>query len=113
MEEFDTLNSREKTIAVLGYRWWSQAAKRKGVIIKKKQCNVRKQRIECPTAVGGVSNRSRNGAPSRKRCVVNGQMTMASNKRVPPSPPRHPRGSYIVLSLLSLEVAIPENKLSH
>ena len=30
--------------------------------------------------VGGVSMRSRNGAPSRKGCVVNGQMTKASNK---------------------------------
>ena len=34
---------------------------------------------ECPN-VGGVSIRSRNGAPSRKGCVVNGQMTKASNK---------------------------------
>ena len=31
---------------------------------------------------------SRNGAPSRKGCVVNGQMTKASNKRVRP-PPHH------------------------
>ena len=30
--------------------------------------------------VGGVSNRSRNGAPLRKGCVVNGPMTKASNK---------------------------------
>ena len=39
--------------------------------------------------VGGISNRSRNGAPSRKGCVVNGQMTInkASNKRLPPPPP--------------------------
>ena len=34
----------------------------------------RKQRNERP-AVGNVYNRSRNGAPSRKGCVVNGQMT--------------------------------------
>ena len=27
-----------------------------------------------------VAIRSRNGAPSRKECVVNGQMTKASNK---------------------------------
>ena len=27
-----------------------------------------------------VSIRSRNGAPSRKRCVANGQMAKASNK---------------------------------
>ena len=36
--------------------------------------NVWKQRNERPT-VGGVSIRSRNVAPSRKGCVVNGQMT--------------------------------------
>ena len=30
--------------------------------------------------IGGVSIRSRNGAPSRKGCVVNDQMTKASNK---------------------------------
>ena len=31
-----------------------------------------------------VTNRSRNGAPSRKRCVVNSQKTKASIKCVPP-----------------------------
>ena len=42
-------------------------------------CNMQKERNEHPN-VGGVSIRSRNCAPSRKRCVVNGQMTKASNK---------------------------------
>ena len=37
--------------------------------------------------VGGVSIRSRNGAPSRKGCVINGQMTKASNKGVLHPPP--------------------------
>lgn len=38
---------------------------------------------------GGVSLRSRNGAPSRKRCVVNGPTTEVSNNLVPaPSPNR-------------------------
>ena len=49
-----------------------------------------KKRNERPN-VGGVSIRSRNGAPSRKGCVVNGQMTKASNKNEysppPPAPP--------------------------
>ena len=36
--------------------------------------------------VGGVSLRRRNGAPSRKGCVVNGQLTKARNKRVRPVP---------------------------
>ena len=43
--------------------------------------------------VAGDSNKSRSGAPSRKGCVVNGQMTQASTKSVrppPPSPLAHP-----------------------
>ena len=36
-------------------------------------CNMWKKRIERPN-IGSVSIRSRNGAPSRKGCVVNGQM---------------------------------------
>ena len=43
----------------------------------------RNLRSERPN-VGGVSIRSRNGAPSRKGCVVNAQTTKASNKRVHP-----------------------------
>ena len=42
-------------------------------------CNIWKKRNERPN-VGGVSIRRRNGAPFRKGCVVNGQMTKASNK---------------------------------
>ena len=42
-------------------------------------CNMWKQRIARPN-VGGVSTRSRNGAPSQKGCVVSGRMTKASNK---------------------------------
>ena len=46
-------------------------------------CKIWKKRNERPN-VGGVSirlsNRSRNGAPSRKGSVVNGRMTKASNK---------------------------------
>ena len=80
MEEFDTLDSSEKTIAILGDRWWPQAAKQEGDTISKKfLCNIWKQRNERPI-VGGGSIRSRNGAPSRKGCVVNGKMTKASNK---------------------------------
>ena len=30
MEEFDTLNSSDETIAILGDRWWPQAAKQEG-----------------------------------------------------------------------------------
>ena len=81
MEEFGRLESREKTIAILGDRWWPQTAKQDGDdrINKQFLCNIWKKRNERPN-VGGVSIRSRNGAPSRKGCVVNGQMTKASNK---------------------------------
>ena len=48
-------------------------------ISKQFLCSVWKKRSERPN-VRGVSIRSRNGAPSRKACVVNGQMTKASNK---------------------------------
>ena len=66
MEEFDTLDSSEKTIAILGDRWWSQAVKKERVKTRKTiQYNTRKQRNERPT-VQGVSVRTRNGAPSRK-----------------------------------------------
>ena len=80
MEEFGTLESSEKTIAMLGDRWWPQAAKQEGDMISKKNlCDRWKQRNERPI-VGGGSIRSRNGAPSRKGCVVNDQMTKANNK---------------------------------
>ena len=48
-------------------------------ISKQFLCSIWKKHNERPN-VGGVSIRSRNGAPSRNRCVVNGQMTKASNK---------------------------------
>ena len=80
MEEFDTLDISEITIAILGDRWWPQAAKQEGDKISEKfRCNIWKQGDERPI-VGGVSIRSRTGAPSRKRCVVNRQMTKASDK---------------------------------
>ena len=69
----------------LGGRWWPQTAKQQGDKISKKfLCKIGKKRIERPN-VGGVSIRSRNGAPSRKGCVVNGQTTKSSNKGVRPS----------------------------
>ena len=80
MEEFGRLESSEKTIAILGDRWWPKTAKQDGDRISKQfLCNIWKKRNERPV-VGGGSIRSRNGAPSRKGCVVNGRMTNASNK---------------------------------
>ena len=41
MEEVDTLNSSEKTIAILGDRWCPQAAKQEGDNIRKTfLCNI-------------------------------------------------------------------------
>ena len=84
MDEFGRLESSEKTIAILGDRWWPQKAKREeDKISKQLLCNtivcVWDKRYERPH-VGVFSMRSRNGAPSRKGCVVNGHMTKASNK---------------------------------
>ena len=66
MEEFGRLKSSEKTIAILGDRWWLQTAKQDGDRISKQcLCSIWKKRSERPN-VRGVSIRSRNGAPSRK-----------------------------------------------
>ena len=83
MTSFDALDSREKTVGCYTRRyrrWWPQTAKQDGDKIGRRfLCSVWKKRNEY-LVVGGVSVRSRNGAPSRKRCVVNGQTTKASNK---------------------------------
>ena len=87
MDEFGRLQSGEKTIAILGDRWWPQTAKQDGDRISKQfLCSIWKKRNERPN-VGGVSARSRNGAPSRKERVVNGQMTKAATNESPPLSP--------------------------
>ena len=66
MGEFGKLASSEKTIAILGDRWWPQMAKLDGDRIGEQfLCNIWKKRNERPN-VGGVSIRGRNGAPSRR-----------------------------------------------
>ena len=41
MEKFGTIDSREKTIAIVGDRWWQQKAKQQGGTISKKfLCNI-------------------------------------------------------------------------
>ena len=68
MEEFCRLESSEKTIAILGDRWWPQTVKRGGDRMSKQHflCSILwKKRNERPN-VGGVSIRIRNGAASRK-----------------------------------------------
>ena len=79
MEVFGRLEKREKTIAILGDRWWPQTAQQDGDRMSKQfLCSIWKKRIERPNLE--VSIRSKDGAPSRKGCVVNGQMTKASKK---------------------------------
>ena len=76
MEEFCRLESSERTIAILGDTWWPQTTKQDGDRLSKQIiCNIWKKHNERPN-VGGVSinNRSRNGAPSRKGCVVDGMI---------------------------------------
>ena len=81
METFGTLDSSEKTIAMLGDRWWPQTAKQEEdkLEVSMKHTKYGKKLNE-RLNVGGVSIVSWNGAPSRKECVVNGQMTKASNQ---------------------------------
>ena len=76
VEKFSTQDSSEKTIAILGDRWWPpQTAKQEGEKDKAKRFYATyERRFERPN-VGGVSSRSRNGAPSRKGRVINGQIT--------------------------------------
>ncbi|CAN0096948.1 unnamed protein product [Sphacelaria rigidula] len=66
MKSFAALDSREKTIAILGDGWWPQKAKQDGdKICRRFLCNAWKKRFERRN-VGDVSFRSRNGAPSQK-----------------------------------------------
>ena len=61
--------------------------------------HIWKQRNERPIA-GVVSIRSRNGAPSRKGCVINGQMTKTEQQKQmnpPPPPPSPPAFSDLFL----------------
>ena len=81
IEEFGRLESSEKTIAILGDRWWPQTAKQDGDRISKQflcYYSMRMKRNERPN-VAGVFIKSRNSAPSRKGCVVNGQIAIAAH----------------------------------
>ena len=76
----DYVESSDKTIAILGDRRWPQTAKEEGDRTIKQFLSIAWNKRSRRPNVEGVSIRSRNGAPSRKGCVVNDQMTMASNK---------------------------------
>ena len=66
MEEFNTPDNGERTIAILGDRWRPQTAKQQGgKMIKMFYAMHGKKRNERPK-VGGVSSRSSNGGPVSK-----------------------------------------------
>ena len=76
-------SSREKTIANVGDRWWPQAVKQERAKINRSNIcnNVGRRHNERPMLRGVSIIRScLKSAPSRKGCVVDGQMTKASNK---------------------------------
>ena len=77
MEKFGTLDSSDKTLAILGDRWWPQTAKQEGDEISKQFYVTYGKNV---TSAQMFSIRIRNGPPSRKGCLVKGQMTRASNK---------------------------------
>ena len=78
MEEFGRL--LKKVARKRSYRWWPQTVKQDaGRISEQFLSSIPKKRNERPN-VGGVSIRSRNGAPSRKGCVANGQKTKARDE---------------------------------
>ena len=85
MGNFGTLENSERTIAILGARWWPQTIKQEGDKLKPKKNEILptiwKKRHERPTTeVTRLCIESRNGAPSRKRFMVDGQIAKASNK---------------------------------
>lgn len=65
MEKFLTVDSSEKTIAIVLDKWWPQATRHEMYKISQHyMCNVCKQRNESQTVVEGVFITSRSGAPS-------------------------------------------------
>ena len=88
IEEFGTLGISEKTIAMLGDRWWPQAAKQEGGNLAKRFYVIYgSNAMSAQINVGGVSIRSRNDAPFRKGCVADGQITKTRKKMSRPLPP--------------------------
>ena len=64
MEEFGTLDSSEKTITILGDRWWPQAAKQEGCTTRKKTLVLYGNNVMSAQLLGLSSIRDRDGAPS-------------------------------------------------
>ena len=70
-EKFGTLDSSDKTLDIIGDRWWPQTSKQEGDnTCKKVSIQYMEKRNERPN-VGGLLIGSRNCTPSRNGCVVN------------------------------------------
>ena len=84
MKSFDALDSREKTIAILGDRWWPQTAKQEGIDKLKASYVILVHRNNVMSAqyIGGVSLLGVGTVlrPYRKGFVIVGELTPASNE---------------------------------
>ena len=90
MEEFSRLKSSEKTIAILGDRWWPQTTKQDRDRISKQCISSIYGRSVMSTQMLEVSIRTinKNGAPSPKEHVANDRMTKwQAIYEYPPTPP--------------------------
>ena len=76
-DKFGRLESSEKKIEIDGGR---RRRNRTGIGKANSFHIVYGRSVNERPNVGGISIRSRNGAPSRTGCVVNGQMTKANKK---------------------------------
>ena len=93
IEEFGRLESSEKTIAILGDRWWPQTAKKDGERISKQfLCSMWKKRNERPNFAGvsllgkGTVLRLERDAWSMAKWL-----RQSTNEYPPPSTPTSPR----------------------
>ena len=74
-----------KAIAILGDRWWPHTAKQQGDKISKSLLVTYGEDVMSAQMLE-VSIRSRKGSPSRKGCVVNGEMTQGKQHMSTPPP---------------------------
>ena len=91
VEELGRLESNDKTIAILGDRWWPQTAKQdRDRISKQFLCSIWKKRNE-RLNVGGVSIRSLRSVSKGMR----GQWSNDQGKQLMSTPPLSPPSKYI------------------
>ena len=84
MEEFGRLEGSEQTIAILGGRWWPQAAKQEGDKISKQFHVLYGKSVKSAKMLEvSLLGVGMNGAPSRKGkgCVVNAMVKSLSKAK--------------------------------